>query len=41
MLAPPSMLALVVLGSLASCLLASLAAIRRVLSIDPAIVFKG
>lgn len=41
MLAPPWMLALVVLGSLVSCLLASLAAIRRVLSIDPAIVFKG
>jgi putative ABC transport system permease protein len=41
MLAPPWMLALVALGSLASCLLASLAAIRRVLSIDPAIVFKG
>lgn len=41
MLAPPWMLALVAVGSLVSCLLASLAAIRRVLSIDPAIVFKG
>jgi putative ABC transport system permease protein len=41
MLAPPWMLALVALGSLASCLLASLAAIRRVLSIDPAMVFRG
>jgi putative ABC transport system permease protein len=41
MLAPPWMLLLVALGSLASCLLASVAAIRRVLSIDPAIVFKG
>lgn len=41
MLAPPGMLALVALGSLLSCLLASVAAIRRVLSIDPAIIFKG
>ncbi len=41
MLSPGWMLALVALGSLASCLLASFAAIRRVLSIDPAIVFKG
>ena len=41
MLAPPWMLALVAVGSLLSCLLASVAAIRRVLSIDPAIVFKG
>ncbi|MEN9577387.1 MAG: hypothetical protein RJA70_396 [Pseudomonadota bacterium] len=41
MLAPPWMLALVAVGSLVSCLLASVAAIRRVLSIDPAIVFKG
>lgn len=41
MLAPPWLLALVAVGSLVSCLLASVAAIRRVLSIDPAIVFKG
>ncbi|CAN5863765.1 ABC transporter permease [soil metagenome] len=41
MLAPPWMLAAVATASLVSCLLASLAAIRRVLSIDPAIVFKG
>jgi putative ABC transport system permease protein len=41
MLAPAWMLALVAFGSLMSCLLASVAAIRRVLSIDPAIVFKG
>lgn len=41
MLAPTWMLVLVAVGSLVSCLLASLAAIRRVLSIDPAIVFKG
>ena len=41
MLAPPWMLVVVALGALVSCLLASLAAIRRVLTIDPAIVFKG
>ena len=41
MLAPPWMIAAVTFGSLASCLLASIAAVRRVLSIDPAIVFKG
>jgi putative ABC transport system permease protein len=41
MLAPAWMLALVAFGSLMSCMLASVAAIRRVLSIDPAIVFKG
>jgi putative ABC transport system permease protein len=41
MLSPPWMLAVVALTSLASCLLASLAAIRRVVTIDPAIVFRG
>jgi len=41
MLSPPWMLVVVALGALVSCLLASLAAIRRVLTIDPAIVFKG
>jgi putative ABC transport system permease protein len=41
MLAPLWMLSAVVLGSLLSCLGASLAAVRRVFAIDPAIVFKG
>ena len=41
MLAPPWMLVVVAAASLVSCLVASLAAIRRVISIDPAIVFKG
>lgn len=41
MLAPPWMLAAVALGSLVSVVLASLGAIRRVLGVDPAIVFRG
>jgi hypothetical protein len=35
------MLAGVALAALLSCTLASIAAIRRVLTLDPAIVFKG
>ncbi|MBC8068178.1 MAG: FtsX-like permease family protein [Deltaproteobacteria bacterium] len=41
MLAPGWMLAAVAAASLSCCLLASLAAIRRVSGIDPAIVFRG
>jgi putative ABC transport system permease protein len=41
MQAPAWMLLTVAGGSLASCVLASVVAIRRVWSIDPAIVFKG
>lgn len=41
MLAPWEMLVGVALASLVSCTLASLAAIRRVLVLDPAIVFRG
>ncbi|NVJ06179.1 ABC transporter permease [Myxococcus sp. AM001] len=41
MLAPPWMLAGVMAVSLTSCTLASLAAVRRALAIDPAIVFRG
>jgi putative ABC transport system permease protein len=41
MLAPPWMLLAVATASLSCCLLASLVAVRRVFSIDPAIVFKG
>ncbi|MBZ4415312.1 ABC transporter permease [Myxococcus sp. RHSTA-1-4] len=41
MLAPPWMLASVVAASFLSCTLASLAAVRRALAIDPAIVFRG
>jgi putative ABC transport system permease protein len=37
----PGMLASVALAALLSCTLASFAAIRRVLTLDPAIVFKG
>lgn len=41
MLAPLWLFVGVAASSLASCLLASIVAVRRVLSIDPAIVFKG
>jgi putative ABC transport system permease protein len=41
MKATPAMLAGVALAALLSCTLASIAAIRRVLTLDPAIVFKG
>lgn len=41
MLAPPWMLAAVALVSVASCMAASLVAVRRAASVDPAIVFKG
>jgi putative ABC transport system permease protein len=41
MVAPAWMLAAVAAGSLLSCLLASLAAIRRVWAIDPALVFRA
>jgi putative ABC transport system permease protein len=41
MKATPPMLAAVALASILSCTLASFAAIRRVLTLDPAIVFKG
>lgn len=41
MLAPAPMLVLVAAISLVTCVVASLAAVRRVLAIDPAIVFKG
>jgi putative ABC transport system permease protein len=41
MKATPGMITAVAVAALASCTLASLAAIRRVLTLDPAIVFKG
>ena len=41
MKATPEMIAGVALAAFVSCTLASLAAIRRVLTLDPAIVFKG
>jgi putative ABC transport system permease protein len=41
MKATPDMLAAVALAALVSCTLASLAAVRRVLTLDPAIVFKA
>jgi putative ABC transport system permease protein len=41
MKATPGILAAVALAALVSCTLASLAAVRRVLTLDPAIVFKG
>lgn len=41
MASPPWMIGAVAAASLMSCLLASLAAIRRVLAVDPAIVFRG
>jgi ABC-type lipoprotein release transport system permease subunit len=41
MKATPAMLAAVAFAALVSCTLASFAAIRRVLTLDPAIVFKG
>jgi len=41
MVAPPRLVLGVAAAALASCTLASWAAIRRVLSVDPAIVFRG
>jgi putative ABC transport system permease protein len=41
MLATPGIVAAVAAAALVSCTLASLAAVRRVLTLDPAIVFKG
>ena len=41
MAAPPRLIAGVALAAFASCTLASLAAVRRVLVVDPAIVFRG
>jgi putative ABC transport system permease protein len=41
MQATPAMVGAVAVAALASCTLASFAAIRRVLTLDPAIVFKG
>ena len=41
MVAPPRLILGVAAAALASCTLASLAAIRRVLALDPAIVFRS
>jgi putative ABC transport system permease protein len=41
MKATPEMLAAIALAAFVSCTVASLAAVRRVLTLDPAIVFKG
>lgn len=41
MQATPGMIAAVALAALVSCSLASLAAVRRVMTLDPAIVFRG
>jgi putative ABC transport system permease protein len=41
MMATPGIVASVAVAALVSCTLASLAAVRRVLTLDPAIVFKG
>jgi hypothetical protein len=41
MKATPAMLVVIAITALASCTLASIAAVRRVLSLDAAIVFKA
>jgi putative ABC transport system permease protein len=41
MLSPPWMIAAVIATAFVSCSLAAVAAIRRVFTIDPAIVFRG
>ena len=41
MASPPAVIVKVALGAFASCTLASLVAVRRVLSVDSAIVFRS